>query len=89
MRGIPYNTGDGIRMALDAGAMPHGHWSSCHAVAWDLNAPAYGDRTITELFQKHSYPFGLIVNLDGESASWTRGMDFRNYTYVTYGSGLC
>ena len=39
VRGIPYNTGDGIRMALDAGAMPHGHWSSCHAVAWDLNAP--------------------------------------------------
>ena len=38
VRGIPYNTGDGIRMALDIGAQSHGHWSSCHAVAWDLNA---------------------------------------------------
>jgi len=49
VRGVPYNTGDGIRMALDIGAQSFGHWSSCHAVAWDLNAPAFGDRTITEL----------------------------------------
>ena len=87
VRGIPYNTGDGIRMALEAGAMPHGHWSSCHAVAWDLNAPAYGDRTITELYQKHSYPFGIIVNLNGERFL-DEGYDFRNYTYVTYGRAL-
>ena len=87
VRGIPYNTGDGIRMALEAGAMPHGHWSSCHAVAWDLNAPSYGDRTITELYQKHSYPFGIIVNLNGERFL-DEGYDFRNYTYVTYGRAL-
>ncbi len=87
VRGIPYNTGDGIRMALAAGAMPHGHWSSCHAVAWDLNAPAYGDRTITELYQKHSYPFGLMVNVDGQRFL-DEGADFRNYTYVTYGRAL-
>ncbi len=87
VRGIPYNTGDGIRIALEAGAMPHGHWSSCHAVAWDLNAPAFGDRTITELFQKHSYPFGLIVNVNGERFL-DEGADFRNYTYVTYGRAL-
>ena len=87
VRGIPYNTGDGIRMALDVGAQAHGHWSSCHAVAWDMNAPDFGDRTITELFQKHSYPFGLIVNLNGERFL-DEGADFRNYTYVTYGRAL-
>ena len=87
VRGIPYNTGDAIRMALDVGAQSHGHWSSCHAVAWDMNAPAFGDRTITELFQKHSYPFGLIVNLNGERFL-DEGADFRNYTYVTYGRAL-
>ena len=84
VRGIPYNTGDGIRMALDIGAQPHGHWSSCHAVAWDLNAPAYGDRVVTELYQKHSYPFGMIVNIEGKRFV-DEGADFRNYTYVTYG----
>ena len=26
VRGIPYNTGDGIRMALDIGAQSYGHW---------------------------------------------------------------
>ena len=87
VRGIPYNTGDGIRMALEAGAQAHGHWSSCHAVAWDMNAPAFGDRTITELYQKHSYPFGLIVNLEGKRFL-DEGADFRNYTYVTYGRAL-
>ena len=33
VRGVPYNTGDGIRMALEVGAQSHGHWSGCHAVA--------------------------------------------------------
>jgi tricarballylate dehydrogenase len=84
VRGVPYNTGDGIRMALDIGAQSFGHWSSCHAVAWDLNAPAFGDRTITELYQKHSYPFGLIVNLEGKRFV-DEGADFRNYTYAAYG----
>src|SRR5256884_273712 len=84
VRGIPYNTGDGIRMALDIGAQSYGHWSSCHAVAWDLNAPPTGDRTVTELYQKHSYPFGLIVNAEGKRFV-DEGADFRNYTYAKYG----
>ena len=66
VRGVRFNTGDGIRMALEVGAQPYGHWSGCHAVAWDLNAPPFGDRTITDLYQKHSYPFGLIVNVEGK-----------------------
>ncbi len=84
VRGVPYNTGDGIRMALEVAAQPYGHWSGCHAVAWDLNAPPYGDRVITELYQKHSYPFGIIVNIEGKRFV-DEGADFRNYTYVTYG----
>ena len=84
VRGIPYNTGDGINMALEIGAQSYGHWSGCHAVAWDLNAPPTGDRTVTELFQKHSYPFGLIVNIEGKRFV-DEGADFRNYTYAKYG----
>lgn len=74
-------------MALEVGAQSHGHYSGCHAVAWDMNAPASGDRNITELYQKHSYPFGLIVNLNGKRFV-DEGYDFRNYTYVTYGRAL-
>ncbi|MCZ6614291.1 MAG: FAD-dependent tricarballylate dehydrogenase TcuA [Chloroflexi bacterium] len=84
VRGTPHNTGDGIRMALEIGAQPHGNWSGCHAVAWDLNAPPYGNRQITDLFQKHSYPYGIIVNINGERFV-DEGADFRNFTYAHYG----
>jgi tricarballylate dehydrogenase len=84
VRGTRHNTGDGIRIALEIGAQPYGHWSGCHAVAWDLNAPPFGDRRVGDLFQKHSYPLGLIVNVRGERFV-DEGADFRNYTYAKYG----
>ncbi|HEY7904055.1 MAG TPA: FAD-dependent tricarballylate dehydrogenase TcuA, partial [Casimicrobiaceae bacterium] len=84
VRGTRFNMGEGIRMALDAGAMPFGHWSGCHAVAWDLNAPPFGNRAIGDLYQKHSYPFGIVVNALGERFV-DEGADFRNYTYARYG----
>ena len=84
VRGTRFNTGDGIRMALDIGAQSFGHWSGCHAVAWDLNAPPTGDRNVADLFQKHSYPFGIVVNVDGNRFV-DEGADFRNYTYAKYG----
>jgi tricarballylate dehydrogenase len=84
VRGTPYNTGDAIRMALDVGAQPWGHWSGCHSVAWDYNAPWHGDRKVGDNFQKHSYPLGIIVNIRGERFV-DEGADFRNYTYVKYG----
>ena len=87
VRGTPYNTGDAIRMALEIGALPWGHWSGCHAVQWDLNAPWHGDRKVGDNFQKHSYPLGIIVNLRGERFV-DEGADFRNYTYVTYGRAV-
>jgi tricarballylate dehydrogenase len=87
VRGTPYNTGDGIRMALDVGALPWGHWSGCHSVQWDLNAPWHGDRKVGDNFQKHSYPVGLMVNVRGERFV-DEGADFRNYTYVKYGRAV-
>jgi tricarballylate dehydrogenase len=84
VRGTRYNTGEGIRMALDAGAQPYGHWSGCHAVQWDIASPPYGDRKIGDLFQKHSYPLGIIVNVEGKRFV-DEGADFRNYTYAKYG----
>jgi tricarballylate dehydrogenase len=87
VRGTPYNTGDGIKMALEIGALPWGHWSGCHSVQWDLNAPWHGDRKVGDNFQKHSYPLGLMVNLEGKRFV-DEGADFRNYTYVKYGRAV-
>ncbi len=85
VRGTRYNTGLGLRMALDAGALPYGHWSGCHAVGWDQNAPAFGDLAVGDNFQKHSYPLGIMVNASGERFV-DEGADFRNYTYAKYGA---
>ena len=87
VRGSRFNSGDAIRAAVNAGAQPYGHWSGAHAVAWDLNAPPTGNRTIADLYQKHSYPYGLIVNLEGERFL-DEGADYRNYTYVPYGRAI-
>jgi len=84
VRGTEFNTGAGIQMALAAGAARQGDWGGCHAVAWDLNAPPYGNRRIADLYQKHSYPLGITVNVDGERFI-DEGADFRNYTYAKYG----
>jgi len=84
VRGTRFNTGDGIQMALAADAMPWGHWSGCHAVSWELNAPAFGDLTIGDSFQKHSYPLGIVVNAEGKRFL-DEGADFRNFTYAKYG----
>ena len=84
VRGTRFNTGDGIRMALDASAQPTGNWSGCHAVGWERNAPAFGDLAVGDNFQKHSYPFGIMINANGERFV-DEGADFRNYTYAKYG----
>ena len=83
-RGSRFNTGDGIRMALEIGASPHGNWSGCHAVGWDYNAPEFGDLSVGDNFQKHSYPWGIMVNAQGRRFV-DEGADFRNYTYAKYG----
>jgi tricarballylate dehydrogenase len=84
VRGTRFNTGEVIRMALDAGAAPAGNWSGCHAVAWERNAPEFGDLAVGDQFQKHSYPWGVYLNAEGRRFL-DEGADFRNYTYAKYG----
>jgi len=84
VRGTRFNTGDGIRMALEIGASPRGNWSGCHAVGWEMNAPEFGDLAVGDQFQKHSYPFAIMVNATGKRFV-DEGADFRNYTYAKYG----
>jgi tricarballylate dehydrogenase len=87
VRGTRFNTGDGIRMALDIGAASYGNWSGCHAVGWDRNAPEFGDLAVGDQFQKHSYPFGIMLNASGKRFV-DEGADFRNYTYAKYGAEI-
>ena len=65
VRGTRFNTGDGIRMAMDIGAMGYGNWSGCHAVGWDRNAPEFGDLSVGDNF------FGVVWIVDhADSHGW-------------------
>ena len=86
-RGTRFNMGAGLAMALAAGARPYGNWSGCHSVAWDINAPPYGDLTVGDQFQKHNYPFGLLINAKGERYV-DEGANFHSHTYAKYGGEI-
>ena len=87
VRGSRFNQGDGLKMALEAGAASYGNWSSAHATGWDLNAPEFGDVNVGDQFQKHSYIFGLLINAHGKRFV-DEGADFHSFTYAKYGGEL-
>ncbi len=87
VRGTRFNTGDGLAMALEMGAMAWGNWSGCHAVAWERNASDFGDPDLTQHFQRNSYQLGIVVNSEGQRFI-DEGADFRNYTYAKYGRAV-
>jgi tricarballylate dehydrogenase len=84
VRGTRYNTGDGLRMALEIGALPHGQWTGCHSTPIDAGAPAHGDRALTDKTNRLSYPFGVLVNARGHRFV-DEGEDFQFYTYARLG----
>jgi tricarballylate dehydrogenase len=84
VRGTRYNTGDGLRMAMELGALPHGQWTGCHSTPIDADAPPYGDRKLTDKTNRLSYPFGILVNRHGRRF-FDEGEDFQFYTYAKLG----
>ncbi|WP_423798131.1 FAD-dependent tricarballylate dehydrogenase TcuA [Neobacillus sp. SAB-20_R2A] len=85
VRGTEFNTGDGIKMALEVGAQKFGEWSGCHSIGTDYNAPKVGDFTKPgDIFKKHSYPYSVMLNNQGKRFV-DEGADLRNYTYAKYG----
>src|SRR4030095_3113226 len=84
VRGTRYNTGDGLRMALDIRALPFGQWTGCHSTPIDAEAPPYGDRKLTDKTNRLSYPYGVLVNTRGQRF-FDEGEDFQFYTYAKLG----
>lgn len=84
VRGTRYNTGEGLRMAIEAGALPHGQWTGCHSTPIDAEAPPYGDRKLTDKTNRLSYPYGVLVNRLGRRF-FDEGEDFQFYTYAKLG----
>ena len=84
VRGTRFNTGEMIRQALDLGAQSYGEWAGCHATPIDADAPSYGELRLTDKTNRLSYPFSVMINLDGERFV-DEGEDFNLYTYAKMG----
>src|SRR5258706_16471377 len=66
VRGSRFNTGTMMEKALTIGAGAAGHWGGCHASPQDLNAPKVGDLRITDKMSRYTYPYCIMVNLEGK-----------------------
>ncbi len=87
VRGSSFNYGDGLKMAMDIGAMPWGHWGGCHATPINAEAADYGDRKFTDKTNRLSYPYGVLINIEGKR--WVdEGENFNSYTYAKYGGSI-
>lgn len=87
VRGARSNTGEMTRAALSIGAQSYGEWAGCHATPIDAEAPAYGDLRLTDKTNRLSYPFSVMLNLDGERFV-DEGEDFNLYTYARMGRDI-
>lgn len=85
VRGCPYNTGDGLKMATAVGAKLAGNFSGCHSTCWDQNSPKdAGNRQLTNQYTKSGYPLGVMLNSMGKRFV-DEGFDLRNFTYAVFG----
>ncbi|MBI4526943.1 MAG: FAD-dependent tricarballylate dehydrogenase TcuA [Deltaproteobacteria bacterium] len=83
IRGTRYNTGDGLRMALEIGAQTAGHWAGCHAAQVDVGAPEFPEMTRTDDTTRSGYQMGIIVNVHGKRFV-DEGEDWRPFTYTKF-----
>ena len=49
-----------------------------------MNGPEFSDLKISNKYRKISYPWGIVLNADGERFV-DEGEDFRNFTYAKFG----
>jgi len=79
LRGSRYNTGEGLRMAIDAGAQPAGQWGDYHSAVLDARSPKI-ECGVTALY---NYQMGIFVDRSGRRFL-DEGEDFRDHTYVKF-----
>ena len=83
LRGSRFNTGEGIRMALDIGAQAAGQWGDYHSAVIDARSPVI-ECGVTALY---NFQMGIIV--DGQGKRFLdEGEDFRDHTYVKFGKAI-
>jgi tricarballylate dehydrogenase len=87
VRGTPHNQGDGLRIALEIGALAWGQWSGCHATPINAEAPPFGDRQLTDKTNRLSYLYGVMINRAGLRFV-DEGEDQALFTYAKFGGAI-
>ena len=79
LRGSRYNTGEGLMMAIGAGAQPAGQWGDYHSAVLDARSPKI-ECGVTALY---NYQMGVFIDRAGRRFL-DEGEDFRDHTYVKF-----
>ena len=87
VRGTPHNQGDGLRMAMNLGAMPWGQWSGCHATPISADWGNFAPRELTDRSNRLSYLYGVMINRVGKRFV-DEGADGAMFTYAKYGRAI-
>jgi tricarballylate dehydrogenase len=92
MRGVPFNTGDGLRMALAIGAVPYGSWTTCHASPQDIDRPVHSMPSSMvsgsgSEWNRYMYPYSIMVNTAGQRFV-DEADDIRALTYAKMGRAI-
>jgi tricarballylate dehydrogenase len=87
VRGTPHNQGDGLRMAMNIGAMPWGQWSGCHATPISADWGEFAPRELTDRSNRLSYVYGVMLNRKGRRFV-DEGEDGAHFTYAKFGRAI-
>jgi tricarballylate dehydrogenase len=87
VRGTSFNQGDGLRMAMEIGAMPCGQWSGRHSTPIDADWADFADRKLTDKSNRLSYLYGVMINRNGKRFV-NEGEDTQFYTYAKFGAAI-
>ena len=79
LRGSRFNTGEGLTMAMAAGAAPAGQWGDYHSAVLDARSPKI-ECGVTALY---NYQMGIFVDAEGRRFL-DEGEDYRDHTYVKF-----
>ncbi len=79
LRGSSFNTGEGLMMAIAAGARPAGQWGDYHSAVLDARSPKE-ECGVTALY---NYQMGIFIDREGRRFI-DEGEDFRDHTYVKF-----
>lgn len=90
VRGVPYNTGEGLQAALEIGARKAGDFHSCHSTPQSAVAAAYmlpGGNAESQFNSRYRFLYGITVNRQGRRFV-DEGEDYPNFVYAKLGAAI-